>query len=192
MHTFACLHTYISACIQHIFMCGFIDSHMHTCTCVYAICIYKHRNKNIGMDLCLPGYIHTYIYTYIHTYKHTCACLHICIQTHRNTLMQVWPHTCIVVHVCTYMHTYINANTHAYICVHIWYICHTGVCSRTIKSLFHALGTNSSVTEPTINSTLYTFFEQVNFYDLQKMVLLFAICFVPALGYTYMVYTLHN
>ena len=48
------------------------------------------------------------------------------------------------------------------------------------------------MTEPTINSTLWTFIEQVNIYDLQKMVLQFAICFVPTLGYTYMVYTLHN
>ena len=43
---------------------------------------------------------------------------------------------------------------------------HTGVFSRTIKSLVHALGASSSMTEPTINSTLYTFIEQVNFYDL--------------------------
>ena len=48
------------------------------------------------------------------------------------------------------------------------------------------------MTEPTINSTLYTFIEQVNFYDLQKMVLQFAIHFAPTLGYTYMVYTLYN
>ena len=48
------------------------------------------------------------------------------------------------------------------------------------------------MTEPTINSTLYTFIEQVNFYDLQKMVLQFAMHFVSTLGYTYMVYTLHN
>ena len=46
--------------------------------------------------------------------------------------------------------------------------------------------------EPTINSTAYTFIEQVNFYDLQKMVLQFAICFVPTMVYTYMIYTLHN
>ena len=46
------------------------------------------------------------------------------------------------------------------------------------------------MTEPTINSTLLTFIEQVNTYDLQKMVLHFAIHFVPTLGYTYMVYTL--
>ena len=31
--------------------------------------------------------------------------------------------------------------------------CHTGVFSRTVKSLVHALGTDSSVAEPTINST---------------------------------------
>ena len=70
--------------------------------------------------------------------------------------------------------------------------CHTGVFSRTIKSLVLALGTNSSMTEPTINSTLYAFIEQANFYDLQKMVLQFAICFVPTMVYTYMVYTLYN
>ena len=48
------------------------------------------------------------------------------------------------------------------------------------------------MTEPTINSTLLTFIEQVHIYDLQKMVLHFAIHFVPTLGYTYMVYTLNN
>ena len=42
---------------------------------------------------------------------------------------------------------------------------HRGV-SRTIKSLVCALCTGSSKTEPTINSTLYTFIEQVNIYDL--------------------------
>ena len=60
----------------------------------------------------------------------------------------------------------------------------------TIKSLVHALGASSPMTEPTINSTSLTFIEQVNIYDHQKMILQFAICFVPTLGYTYMVYTL--
>ena len=68
---------------------------------------------------------------------------------------------------------------------------HRGV-SRAIKSLVHALGTGSSMTEPTLNSTLYTFIKQVNVYDLQKMVLQFSIHFVPTLGYTHMVCTLHN
>ena len=62
----------------------------------------------------------------------------------------------------------------------------------TIKSLVHSLGAGSSMTEPTISSTLLAFIEQVNIYDLQKMVLQFAIHFVPTLGYTYMVYTLYN
>ena len=62
----------------------------------------------------------------------------------------------------------------------------------TIKSPVYALGTSSSMTELTINSTLLTFIEQVNIYNLQKMVLQFAIHFVPTLGYTYMVYTLYN
>ena len=70
--------------------------------------------------------------------------------------------------------------------------CHAQSFSRTIKSLVHALGANSLMTEPTINSTLYAFIEQVNFYDLQKMVLQFAIYFVPTIVYTYMVYTLNN
>ena len=61
------------------------------------------------------------------------------------------------------------------------YMCHTGVFFWTIKSLVCALGANSSMTKPTINSTLYAFIEQVNFYDLQKMVLQFAICFVPTM-----------
>ena len=78
------------------------------------------------------------------------------------------------------------------VCMYV-YICmsHRGG-SGTIKSLVHALGASSAMTEPTINSTLYTFIEQVNIYDLQKMLLQFAIHFVPTLGYTYMVYTLHN
>ena len=71
-------------------------------------------------------------------------------------------------------------------------MCHIGVFFRTIKSLVHALGTSSSKAEPTINSTLLTFIKHVNIYDLQKMVLQFAICVVPTLGYTYMVYTLYN
>ena len=48
------------------------------------------------------------------------------------------------------------------------------------------------MTGPTVNSTLLAFIEQVNIYDLQKMVLQFAIYFVLTLGYTYMVYTLYN
>ena len=68
---------------------------------------------------------------------------------------------------------------------------HRGVFG-TIKSLVQALGTGSSMTEATISSTLLTFIEQVNIYDLQKMVLEFAIHFVPTMGYTYVVYTLHN
>ena len=81
------------------------------------------------------------------------------------------------------MHTYIYTYIHTYVM--------QGV-SRTIKSLVHALGAGSYMTEPTTNSTLYTFIEQVNIYGLQKMVLQFAIHSVPTLGYTYMVYTLHN
>ena len=48
------------------------------------------------------------------------------------------------------------------------------------------------MTEPTINSTLCVFIEQVDFSDLQKMVLQFTICFVPNMVHIYMVYTLHN
>ena len=48
------------------------------------------------------------------------------------------------------------------------------------------------MTEPTINSTLCVFIEQVNFSDLQKMVLQFTTCFGPSMVYIYMVYTLHN
>ena len=86
-----------------------------------------------------------------------------------------------------YVHTYVCMYACLYICM-----CCTGVFSGIIKSLVHALSTNSSKTEPTINSTLYACIEQVNFYDLQKMVLQFAICFVPTMVYTYMVYTLYN
>ena len=45
-------------------------------------------------------------------------------------------------------------------CITLGANCHTGVFSGMIKSLVHALGTDSSMTEPTINSTLYTFIEQ--------------------------------
>ena len=48
------------------------------------------------------------------------------------------------------------------------------------------------MTEPTINSTLCVFIEQVNLSDLQKMVLQFTTCFGPSMVYIYMVYTLHN
>ena len=95
------------------------------------------------------------------------------------------------------MYVYMHAHRYIYYrykyaCMHVhMYVSHRGVL-RTIKSLVCALGAGSSMTEPTINSTLLTFIEQVNIYDLQKMVLQFAICFVPTLGYTYMIYTLHN
>ena len=70
--------------------------------------------------------------------------------------------------------------------------CHTGVFSWKIKSLVHALGTHSSMTKPTSHSALYAFIEEVNFSDFQKMVLQFAICCVPNMVYTYIVYTLYN
>ena len=63
-----------------------------------------------------------------------------------------------------------------YVCM---YVCVTQGCFLDNKFSVRALGTDSSMTKPTFNSTLYTFIEQVNFYDLQKMVLQFAICFVP-------------
>ena len=88
--------------------------------------------------------------------------------------MSVGRHVCLYICMC--------------VCIHV---SHMGVF-RTIKSLVIALGTGSSMTESTINSTLLTFIEQVNIYDLQKMVLQFAIHFVPTLGYTNMVYTLYN
>ena len=114
----------------------------------------------------------------------------------------MWP---VSIHKHMNMHTYI----YTYMCntcicslytdmcpclaayIHI-YVCHTGVFSRTIKSLVHDLGTHSSMTKPTSNSTLYAFIEEVNFSHLQKMVLQFTICFVPIVLYTYMVYTLYN
>ena len=110
--------------------------------------------------------MHVYVHVYIH--KCMCACMHTC-----NFSLFIYIHAC----PHTYMHKY---------------TCHTGVFSRTIKSLVHALGADSSMTEPTINSTLYAFIEQVNFYDLQKVVLQFATCFVSTMVYTYMVYTLYN
>ena len=51
--------------------------------------------------------------------------------------------------------------------------CHTRVFSGKIKSLVYAVGANSSMTEPTINSTLYIFIEQVNFIIFNRMVLQF-------------------
>ena len=65
-------------------------------------------------------------------------------------------------------------------------------CFQDNKVSCSCSGHPLSNTEPTTNSTLLTFIEQVNLYNLQKMVLQFAICFVPTLGYTYMVYTLNN
>ena len=98
---------------------------------------------------------------------------------------------CIYIYMCLpiyILNMYIDrAYMHTHICIY-----QLGVFSRTIKSLVCALGANSSMTEPTINSTLYAFIEQVNFYDLQKMVLQFAICFVHTVIYTYIVYTLYN
>ena len=53
--------------------------------------------------------------------------------------------------------------SYVYVCIcAVWiYMSHKGVF-RTIKSLIHALGASSSITEPTINSSLWTFIEQVN------------------------------
>ena len=102
--------------------------------------------------------------------------------------MYVYIYICL--HINTYIHV-VHTYRFMYVCLYTC-ICHTGAFSGTIKSLVHALGADSSMNEPAINSTSYPFIEQVNFYDLQKMVLQFAICFVPTLHYTYMVYTLHN
>ena len=120
------------------------------------------------------------MHSYIHAYIYTCI-NYIDI----NAFLPTYIHT--------YLDTYLDANMHAYtnLCL-VTCMCHTGVFSGTIKCLVCALGANSSMKEPTINLTLYAFIEQVNFYDLQKMVLLFAICFVPTMVYTYMVYTLYN
>ena len=93
-------------------------------------------------------------------------------------------------HMCMSACIHIHEFEHIYVCKYSCMCC-TGVFSRTTKSLVCALGVNSSMTEPTINSTLHAFIEQVNF-DLHKMVLQFAICFVPTMVYTYMVYTLYN
>ena len=74
------------------------------------------------------------------------VCLHTCINTCKDPCMSI---------------TYIHAHTHIFI-----HMSQRGVL-RTIKSFVHALGTSSSMTEPTINLTLLTFIEQVNIYDLQ-------------------------
>ena len=95
------------------------------------------------------------------------------------TYLDKYTDSCIFAYIL-YMDSYLHA-----------YVSHRGVF-WTIKSLLHALGASSSMTMPTINSTLLAFIEQVNIYDLQKMVLQFAIYYVPTLGYTYMVYTLYN
>ena len=101
------------------------------------------------------------------------------------------------IYVCMQMYMYVHTHiTYTHACIHTcvfayMYVSHRGVF-RTIKSLVHALGACSPLTVPTTNSTLLTFIEQVNLYNLKKMVLQFAIHFVPTLGYTYMVYTLNN
>ena len=68
--------------------------------------------------------VYTYMQTYIHIYV---ACIY---------------EISMSVHTYIYMHKYI-----------LIYVSHRGVF-RTTKSLVHALGNGSSMTEPTINSTL--------------------------------------
>ena len=116
------------------------------------------------------------------------------IQIHICSLMHVWLYTYIHKCLSAYMYVYIHMHTYRLMPVspHMYMQMLHRVFSRTIKSLVCAVGADSSMTEPTINSTLYAFIEQVNFSDLQKMVLQFAICFVSTMVYTYMVYTLYN
>ena len=107
--------------------------------------------------------------------------------------MHIGKHVCRQIRMGIYLGMSINTHIrHTYVCIYPhMHGCVTQGCSLgRMKSLVHALGADSSMTEPTINSTLDTFIEQVNFYDLQKMVLQFTICFVPTMGYTSMVYTL--
>ena len=140
----------------------------------------KHLQTHVCLPVCIPISVHPYsiyTYTYINMYIHTFTYNYMCVMCIMAIHTLIYSHACLSTNMYTYMHKY---------------ICHTGVFSGTIKSFVCALGTDSSMTELTINSTLYTFIEQVNFCDLQKMVLQFAICFIPTLGYTYMAYTLHN
>ena len=109
----------------------------------------------------------------MHTQTHACLSIYIHVP-----IMDTY--ICVSkICVCTYIHI-IYAHACLYICINM---SHRGVF-RTIKSLVHALGSSSSMTEPIINSTLLTFIDQVNIYDFQKVVLQFAIHFVPVLGYT--------
>ena len=113
-----------------------------------------------GITFCMHVYTHTYIHTGLPISIHPC----------------IYSYIQILVCMSTHMHKYIYRLMH--VCLHT-YMCHTGVFSGTIKSLVHALGTDSSMPQPTINSTLYTFIEQVNFYDLQKMLLQFPYVLYP-------------
>ena len=134
------------------------------------------------MYVCILYMYIIYIYIYVCTYIHIYMFAHIYINL---SYAYIHPSTCAYIHIC------LHPSLHTYRFMHV-YICHTGVFSRTIKSLVCALGANSSMTKPTSNSTFYAFIEEVNFSYLQKMVLQFTICFVPIMVYTYMVYTLYN
>ena len=70
LHAFLC--TYMSTCIEHVYMIAFIHMYIHTHSC---------------MSVCLSiyMYIHTCIHTYIHTYKHMCIASH----------MSAYIHTCM-------------------------------------------------------------------------------------------------
>ena len=85
------------------------------------------------------------------------------------------------------MYLFICVGTHVYMYI-CTYMSHKGVF-KTIKSFVHALGTSSSITEPTLNSGFQTFIEQVINYNLQKMVQQFATAFCTHSGsYLYGLY----
>ena len=96
----------------------------------------------------------------------------------------------IYIHICM--------DVYVYECMYWWiYVCRQTCIYVLHRGVFWENKVSGSCSgcwffndRANYHSTLYAFIEQVNFYDLQKMVLQFVICFVPTMVYTYMVYTL--
>ena len=94
------------------------------------------------------------VYIYVHI---------IYISTVLPICMHAYIHACLPTSINTYRFVYLCMSTYMYIYMLDSYmpvymhVSHRGVF-RTIKSPVHALDTSSSMTEPTINSTLFNFY----------------------------------
>ena len=110
---------------------------MHQCAyiCMYALCMYVARH----------AWVHINMYVYVDRYALMSVCIYVYMNVCRWTgIMSV--SISMYLYVCTYL------CTHVFVYIYM-YVSHRGVF-RTIKSLVHALGASSSMTEPTINSSL--------------------------------------